>query len=810
MMRERIARNLPSEWFLVLLVFGLMSGDRACPREREDGVQLTTLKVGDVAFELVRIPAGRFLMGSSSGDSDERPVHEVSIHFDFCIGKTEVTVRQFRAFVEAAGYRSDAEKAGWANTCPLPGLHSHERGLSWSRPDFDSTDNHLAVVISHRDAVAFCRWLSEQTGRSVRLPTETEWEYAARAGSRDGSPENVGDVAWYEENASAARPVGVKNANTWGLHDMQGNAWEWCLDVYRADYDGVPADGSAWTSDPALPRPAWRYVLRGGSWAGSARQLSSSHRWRRIQNFCRPDTGFRIAVSTSDPGGTTLSVVVRQEKPDHVECTSDKQTGRTVLTTHGTRFEFVRIPAGEFMMGGAGEIEKPSHTVRIGYDFEMGVTEVTVAQFRAFVKATGYVTDGQKEGYGWLRSGTQDWQCEDNLDWSRATSDEPNDCPATLISWYDAMAFCHWLSDESGQEIRLPSEAEWEYACRAGTMGLYAGEINAMGWSQHNSWGRPHPVTQKQPNPWGLYDMHGNVWEWCLDFFATSYDGVPTDGQPRWNVDGPTDVVSRGGSFGNPCGWLASGCRMGTAPSASHYNNGFRLLRVVKKNESAVPPRIADSPAAPTAAPKAGLVPFEVELPKAVFVGTGEDCRAPRTKPVQMEAGPPFLAPAGTKNVARGKPVSASDREPIFGELEMITDGDKEAADGSFVELGPLLQHVTIDLQAQYEIYGVRVWHYHKLPRVYFDVIIQISNDPDFIEGVRTIFNNDMDNSAGLGVGTDMHYVDTCFGEVFDAKGLSGRYVRLYSNGNTATDTNHYIEVEVYGQPLNRSALSSS
>ena len=118
----------------------------------------------------------------------------------------------------------------------------------------------------------------------------------------------------------------------------------------------------------------------------------------------------------------------------------------------------------------------------------------------------------------------------------------------------------------------------------------------------------------------------------------------------------------------------------------------------------------------------------------------------------------------------------------------MITDGDKEAADGSYVELGPFLQHVTIDLQGECEIYGIRAWHYHKLPRVYFDVVVQISNDPDFITDVKTVFNNDMDNSAGMGIGTDMHYVDTSFGEIFDAKGLRGRYVRLYSRGNTAND----------------------
>jgi formylglycine-generating enzyme required for sulfatase activity len=555
--------------------------------------RLVTLKAGDATFELVRIPVGRFLMGSSSGDGDERPVHEVRIGRGFWIGRTEVTVRQFRAFVEATGYRTDAEQAGWADTCPLPGLHSHQRGLDWRRPGFESTDDHPVVVVSRRDATAFCRWLGERTGRTVRLPTEAEWEYAARAGRREDSARDLGAAAWYEENASGARPVGAKEGNAWGLYDMQGNAWEWCLDVWRPNYEAASADGSAQMDDPVLPQPAWRYVLRGGSWAGSAWQLSLSYRSRRMRNFCRPDTGFRIVLSDVDSSGGTPPVPVRRDKRSHAVCTRDDRTGRTILTTHGVRFEFARIPAGEFIMGGTGDIEKPAHRVRIGYEFEMGVTEVTVAQFRAFIEATGTATDGQKEGYGWLRRGAEDWQCEDNLDWRHATSHQSDDHPATLISWYDAMAFCHWLSVESGQEIRLPSEAEWEYACRAGTAGLFAGELSAMGWSRHNSWGDPHPVARKQPNAWGLYDMHGNVWEWCLDFFALSYDGAPTDGRPRWNVDGPTDAVSRGGSFANPPGWLASGCRMGTRPSASHYNNGFRLVRVVKKgDETTSTPRL--------------------------------------------------------------------------------------------------------------------------------------------------------------------------------------------------------------------------
>jgi hypothetical protein len=197
------------------------------------------------------------------------------------------------------------------------------------------------------------------------------------------------------------------------------------------------------------------------------------------------------------------------------------------------------------------------------------------------------------------------------------------------------------------------------------------------------------------------------------------------------------------------------------------------------------------------------MVPIEIKLPKPMFVGTPQNLKGvPNLEKDLGKARPPFLAPAGTKNVALGKPVSSSDEEPIIGDIEMITDGDKEAADGSYVELGPLLQHVTIDLEAMHEIYGILVWHYHKQARVYSDVIVQVADDPDFITNVRTLFNNDIDNSAGIGVGTDMHYVEKYEGKLIDAKGIKARYVRLYSNGNTSNDLNHYIEVEVYGKPV--------
>ena len=212
---------------------------------------------------------------------------------------------------------------------------------------------------------------------------------------------------------------------------------------------------------------------------------------------------------------------------------------------------------------------------------------------------------------------------------------------------------------------------------------------------------------------------------------------------------------------------------------------------------------VAEEPAAP-AADTAGLVPIDIKLPKPMFVGTPQDTKVPNLEKPLGKARAPFLAPEGTKNVALGKPIASSDEEPIIGEIEMITDGDKEAADGSYVELGPFVQNVTIDLEAMHEIYAIVGWHYHKQARVYFDVVVQVADDADFITNVKTVFNNDIDNSAGLGVGKDKHYTETNEGRLFDvlAQGIKTRYVRLCSNGNTSNDLNHYIEVEVYGKPV--------
>lgn len=194
-------------------------------------------------------------------------------------------------------------------------------------------------------------------------------------------------------------------------------------------------------------------------------------------------------------------------------------------------------------------------------------------------------------------------------------------------------------------------------------------------------------------------------------------------------------------------------------------------------------------------------VPLPLVLPKPLFVGTPMPFKVPNLEPPRNEKRPPFLAPAGTVNLAKGKPVTASDTFPIIGEIPFVTDGDKEGSEGSYVEFGPGLQWVQIDLGAPATVYAIVCWHFHAQARVYHDVIVRVSRDPTFKTGAQTVFNNDADNEAGFGAGTDRAYVETSEGRLMDARGVRARYVRLYSNGNTTSDLNHYVEVEVFGRP---------
>lgn len=208
----------------------------------------------------------------------------------------------------------------------------------------------------------------------------------------------------------------------------------------------------------------------------------------------------------------------------------------------------------------------------------------------------------------------------------------------------------------------------------------------------------------------------------------------------------------------------------------------------------------SDVAAADSSSPRGieGGVPLTTELPPELIEGTPRPMNVPNLLQAPTAA-PSFLVPEGTELLSLNKPVTSSDDAPIIGELSLVTDGDKDAGEGYYVELLDGLQWVQIDLEQEADIHAIWVWHYHSQKRAYHDVIVQISNDPEFKEGITTVYNNDYDNSAKLGKGSDRPYVESRYGLIVDGKGTAGRYVRLYSNGNTSTEMNHYIEVEVHG-----------
>jgi len=204
--------------------------------------------------------------------------------------------------------------------------------------------------------------------------------------------------------------------------------------------------------------------------------------------------------------------------------------------------------------------------------------------------------------------------------------------------------------------------------------------------------------------------------------------------------------------------------------------------------------------AATSAVQAEDLAPLNFKYPNAAFVGTKVDApNSANLEPLSISTNrAPFLAPKGLVNLVAGKKPTCSDALVPADKLAMITDGDKES--DKIVLLRKGSQYVQFDLGAQSEIFAILFWHAHDTMKIYHKVIVQVSDNPDFTGDVKTIFNNDIDNTTGHGAGTDKEYFETRFGKLIDAKGVKARYIRLYSKGSTDSAMNEYTEVEVYGR----------
>ncbi len=326
-----------------LLVIGLFFAVTACEKPGSTAqAQELVLDLGDkVTLKLVQIPAGKFLMGSSDEEKKaavkeavaagvpekdatavfkEETPHEVTISKPFYMGVTHVTVDQFAAFVKDSGYKTDAEKAGWSGGLEIKdGKFDVKKvdGCSWRNPSFDQKGDHPVVQVSWNDAQAFCAWLSKKSGKTVTLPTEAQWEYACRAGTKTAYPwgdkpddgkgwangldqslkkkipneEGFAFFSW-DDGFVFTSPVGSFKANAFGLYDMNGNAWQWCGDRY-GDYEKGPV------TDPTGPKAGSLRVLRGGAWGNNPRNCRSAPRRRHYPDYRLDDLGFRVAVASA-------------------------------------------------------------------------------------------------------------------------------------------------------------------------------------------------------------------------------------------------------------------------------------------------------------------------------------------------------------------------------------------------------------------------------------------------------------------------------------------------------------------------------
>ena len=261
---------------------------------------------------MVVIPAGQFMMGSPSYEEgrydDEGPVHRVQVP-SFALGKFEVTRGQFAAFVRETGYSA----GGSCNVDKGGGDYGRLASKNWRDPNFSQTDWHPVVCVNWYDAKAYVEWLGRKTGERYRLPSESEWEYAGRAGTtearywgndpdeactsanvHDQTSKSINRFHWTHHGCTDGHaktaPAGSFQANSFGLYDVLGNVWEWVEDCSNWSYSGAPNDGSAWSAGDCSER-----VLRGGSWIFIPRNVRSANRNRKGSDLQDDDYGFRVA-----------------------------------------------------------------------------------------------------------------------------------------------------------------------------------------------------------------------------------------------------------------------------------------------------------------------------------------------------------------------------------------------------------------------------------------------------------------------------------------------------------------------------------
>ncbi len=553
-----------------------------------------------IGMKMMLLPPGEFTMGRTEEQLDKlltliksdpklkrsyggnvtwsmlmMPAHRVRLTKPFYMGATEITVGQFRQFAEASGYKTEAEQGLNAGE-PYKGRQPQStwrRPMAWRQPPFKQREDEPVIHLCWNDCVAFCKWLSAKEGVEYRLPTEAEWEYACRAGTT--TPWHFGDLGdveregakyaiWSEggQKFSVPQPVAQRKPNAFGLYDMHGNMWEYVADWWHHfSYKEAPLN------DPTGPdvqdeKGDQRRIIRGSSFDWDSWGGDPAYRMRITQRSNQhPHMSFRVVLAIKGAKGVPPAVDPNEprrrqkrdpgaEAPEVVAALKAAAKGSkhpkelTIDLGGGVNMEFVLIPPGSFMMGSdkGFKDERPVHRVVISKPFYLAKYELTQGQWQAIMGQDQRLTEYAKG--------------DNELTGPRKAMNE--------LSWNQCQNFISKLKKKvPGQAFALPTEAQWEYACRAGSTTEYCfgddpAQLGDYAWFHGNmNWvGQPgfrgkafyHDTGMKKPNAWGLYDMHGGVWEWCADRYDSDYYFTASLVDPTGPGKGPFRVV-RGGSW---------------------------------------------------------------------------------------------------------------------------------------------------------------------------------------------------------------------------------------------------------------------
>ncbi|MCC7423982.1 MAG: SUMF1/EgtB/PvdO family nonheme iron enzyme, partial [Planctomycetaceae bacterium] len=569
----------------------------------------------------------------------EGPPHKVILTQPFYLGSTEVTQSQYEKamgstpshFAPTGTVKSRADKVNGLDASDHP-----VEGVNWN----DAAEFCIKLSQQEQFKPFYFRSLESVTtleGTGYRLAVEAEWEFACRAGTAtrcwfDDVGESLSQAGWNAGNSDGrTHPVGELKANPFGLFDVYGNVWEWVQDGWSLSYYEQFRETPAVDPRGSMQAKSLR-VVRGSSFIGSTNySYRSATRYRFDPKHRGFDIGFRVALPVdavrqalkvggpaSPKGSATAPSAAGHIWPadapkpaiapfDAAQAKKHQEEWAAYLKipveyTNSIGMKFRLIPPGELLMGStdeqvevamkvAAEIgvdknvkgrietgERPQHRVVITKPFLLGATEVTIGQFKKFVAATGYQTEAEK---------TAAIESSKTSDTPKPTYLRPNyvvtdESPVAVISWNDAAAFCTWMTEQDEAVYRLPTEAEWEYACRAGTTTAFSfgddsNDLRQFGWHDRTAGGRPHAVGTLLPNAFGLFDMHGNQSECCQDRWNENEYKTTATLDPS-GPNGGTYRVVRGGHW-RLNAFLCRGAVRGADLSSSYFSvNGFRVV----------------------------------------------------------------------------------------------------------------------------------------------------------------------------------------------------------------------------------------